>query len=269
MFEDLQTLLQLSPFSLFLTIVCGAVFGSFASFLGYRLFNKDKDVNIYGRHSICCYCKHKLSIIDLIPFFSYILLQGKCRYCKKFIPIWHFLAEIFMVISFAYATYHFQGINQNSLLMCIICFCLITQSIIDTRVMMSSDALHAVEFVSVFLLATNIGITRQYIISCYIAMIVIFFLFGLIMQKILKKECLGFGDIKLFAILAPVISIEKMPFFFALCGGFGIIIYFLQKFYQQKNKPLIKKIKSLIDKDRQPFPFIPAIYFAFLLAFYF
>ena len=153
--------------------------------------------------------------------------------------------------------------------MWVVCFCLITQSIIDTRIMMSSDALHAVEFVSIFFLATNIGINKQYIIFSYVAIVVFFCIFSWIMKKIIKKNCIGYGDIKLFIILSPIIDIEKLPLFFALCGSFGIATYFLQKFHQQKNTSMVYRFKALFSKNRQPFPFIPAIYMAFLLAFYF
>lgn len=58
----------------------GITFGSFYTLAVYRI---PKGEDITHTHSYCPKCNHKLSIIDLIPVFSYIFLHGKCRYCKN------------------------------------------------------------------------------------------------------------------------------------------------------------------------------------------
>jgi leader peptidase (prepilin peptidase)/N-methyltransferase len=37
--------------------------------------------------SHCAACNHRLSILDLVPVFSYIWLRGRCRYCQAHIPL--------------------------------------------------------------------------------------------------------------------------------------------------------------------------------------
>ena len=78
------------------TAIIGLIFGSFATFVGFRLFNDE--VSITGKRSVCCKCKHKLAFFDLIPFFSFLFLKGRCRYCREKIPFWHFVAEVLMPI---------------------------------------------------------------------------------------------------------------------------------------------------------------------------
>ena len=253
---------------MFLAIIFGAVFGSFSTFLGYRLFNNK--LKLTGIRSVCPKCEHKLSVFDLIPVLSFLLLHGKCRYCHSRIPIWYIFSEIAMIVSFILAIKHFDGANIKSFLMCLICFCLITQSIIDYRVMMSSDVLHIIELFAIFFLAYLSGTKISYIVIGYFIVALIFFVIASVMKKILKKDCIGFGDIKLFIILSPLIPFEKMPFFFALCGLFGIIFYFLKVFcIQQRNLSLPSRLELSKCRECQQFPFIPAIFFAFLLAFYF
>lgn len=75
----------------------GIYFGSFFTLAIYRI---PKGENITYKHSYCPNCNHKLGILDLIPIFSYILLGGKCRYCKKPIRIRYFLLEIFTGLVF-------------------------------------------------------------------------------------------------------------------------------------------------------------------------
>ena len=43
--------------------------------------------------SHCDACQRRLAAIDLIPVFSYILLRGRCRYCKARIPLRVLLVE--------------------------------------------------------------------------------------------------------------------------------------------------------------------------------
>ena len=57
----------------------GIVIGSFLNVLIYRLPLKE---NIATESSHCMSCGHKLQWYDLVPLVSYMMLGGKCRYCK-------------------------------------------------------------------------------------------------------------------------------------------------------------------------------------------
>lgn len=75
----------------FLTgFIFGTILGSFLKVLADRSL---EDESFKGR-SVCPKCKHKLGFLDLIPIASYILLKGKCRYCKKPIPSEYLLIEV-------------------------------------------------------------------------------------------------------------------------------------------------------------------------------
>lgn len=81
----------------FLIFIIGTLFGSFFSLAIYRI--PIKQSIMYGR-SYCPRCNHKLGIFDLIPVFSYILLGGKCRYCKEKIRGRYIYLEVFSGIAF-------------------------------------------------------------------------------------------------------------------------------------------------------------------------
>ncbi len=76
------------PLSLFI--------GSFFGVLIDRIYRSEQFVR--GR-SYCEHCKHTLQTLDLIPLFSYIFLNGKCRYCKKEIPAWLPLIELITAVT--------------------------------------------------------------------------------------------------------------------------------------------------------------------------
>lgn len=75
-----------------LIFILGLSVGSFLNVLIPRLKSGKKGI-ISGR-STCPSCKTKLKTLDLIPLLSFLLLKGKCRYCKSPIPIFYPLIEL-------------------------------------------------------------------------------------------------------------------------------------------------------------------------------
>ena len=65
---------------LLLAGIIGLVVGSFLNVCIYRI-PKGESVSYPPSH--CGSCNHKLSSIDLMPILSYVLLKGRCRYCRK------------------------------------------------------------------------------------------------------------------------------------------------------------------------------------------
>lgn len=248
--------------NLFLQIVIICIIGTslsyFATRIAWRLFFtskiKGKKINLFSK-SICLKCGYNLSIIDIIPIFSFLKLRGKCRYCNGKISILYLMAEIFIPINFMLATYFFGGINIQSLLLCAIIFCLTIQSIIDIRVMMSSDVIHIIEFILCILLAKLIGITNIQIILMIVFTFVFFMFIGLSMKYIKKQDSLGFGDIKLFMILSCLFNFREFVWFITLSGLCGVLFFYIKKLF--------------INSDENIFPFIPSIFIAFLFAFYY
>ncbi len=249
-------------FNVLLAGFFGAIFGSFSTFVGYRLFNEKQKLT--GSRSVCCNCGQQIKFYDLIPIFSFLLLRGKCRFCRKSIPFWHFLAELFTLFSFAYSVYFFNGFNVLSISMCVLCWCLITQSIIDYRVMMSSDVLHLIELGTCVIVSFFLGYDFWHIFMMMVFTICFFLLLSFIMKLVLKKDCLGFGDVKLFAILSVLFNFEGFVVFIGLCGFCGILFYVLKNVHEKFS---LEKTTNGLNYEKS-FPFIPSITIAFFLAFY-
>lgn len=68
----------------------GAIVGSFLNALLFR-YNTGRSV-MRGR-SACMRCGHTLHAVDLVPVLSYVLLRGKCRYCRARISLQYPLIE--------------------------------------------------------------------------------------------------------------------------------------------------------------------------------
>ncbi|HET9850064.1 MAG TPA: prepilin peptidase [Candidatus Saccharimonadales bacterium] len=71
--------------------ILGVCLGSFVNALTWRL-EKGKDW-VRGR-SQCPHCGHQLAARDLVPLFSWLILRGRCRYCKQSISVQYPLVEL-------------------------------------------------------------------------------------------------------------------------------------------------------------------------------
>ena len=90
-----QIPLPLQIFLYLLMFILGAVMGSFlccqARRIHYRDTHKNQKMN---KRSVCLHCKKQLKWYDNIPIISWVILQGKCRYCKHKIGVAEIIAEI-------------------------------------------------------------------------------------------------------------------------------------------------------------------------------
>lgn len=84
-----------------LAIIAGLIFGSFLTFLFYRI--KHHEPWLWGEgaaRSKCPSCGTVLRARDLIPVVSWVLSRGRCRYCGQGISIRYPLIEIACAIIF-------------------------------------------------------------------------------------------------------------------------------------------------------------------------
>lgn len=75
----------------------GAIFGSFSNVVIVR---KIREESIIYPPSHCDACGKKLKAFDLVPLLSFVLLRGKCRYCKNKIPLDTFVIELVLGLLF-------------------------------------------------------------------------------------------------------------------------------------------------------------------------
>ncbi|MFA5133764.1 MAG: prepilin peptidase [Patescibacteria group bacterium] len=75
----------------------GAAIGSFIAASVYRMANRQP---IAKGRSECVFCRYRLTIFDLIPIISFLVLRGKCRKCGAPIDRGDFFVEIIAGILF-------------------------------------------------------------------------------------------------------------------------------------------------------------------------
>lgn len=207
----------------------GGVFGSFLNMLAYRLPEK---VSLKGR-SICPACKHPLSSMDLIPYLSYILLKGRCRYCGDKIGVRYFFIEVVCGVSFVF-TYYYFGFKWLMLKYTYLCLVFILVTIIDLRYKIIPNHIVVANII--------IGLVLHFFswndISVMSSLIG-FLVGGSILFLIALIGPMGGGDIKLMASLGLFLGWKKIIIAIILSfiiGGFISLILVILKIKGRKDK---------------------------------
>src|ERR1700750_1932609 len=84
--------------------VIGLLFGSFLNVCISRLPRKESVVH---PRSHCPQCGAPIRWYDNIPILSWVLLRGRCRACKRCIPIRYALVEVAVGLWFSFLTGQF------------------------------------------------------------------------------------------------------------------------------------------------------------------
>ena len=189
-----------AAYLVFLGFVFGACMGSFINCAAVRLA---KGEGFARGRSHCPVCGHTLSALELIPLLSWLALRGRCRWCGARISARYPLTELALGVSCAGAAARW-GLSwqtvEHSVLFCI----LLAMALIDLDSMELPDALQlagAAVFV-VFLPAHEAPLERLKSGALTAAAVILLLLaLSLCMDRVLKRESLGGGDIKLLGML--------------------------------------------------------------------
>lgn len=191
-------------FYLIIFFILGTLFGSFFTVIGLRLPNHEDFIKT---RSHCDTCNHKLSLIDMVPLFSYIFLRGKCRYCHTKINPLSTYMEFFTGILFALSFYVF-GFSYELLIALGMVAMLVIISISDLSYYIIPD--EVLFFFSIYFSIINIinnGI-QSAIISIGSGIVLFGFMYGIMIlgNLIFKRESLGGGDIKLMFVFGILVN---------------------------------------------------------------
>lgn len=149
-----------------------------------------KEDFIFSR-SKCTNCNQQLNIFDEIPLISYLLLKGRCRYCKVQIPAEYFVTEFlggaaFLKIDFS---------NPHDAITAIILFNILLAAISDYQ---SKEFDIAFVFPAFFISALRIIKTFEQInITDLVEFCPIFLLF---LYETIKHK-IGKGDLLIYLVL--------------------------------------------------------------------
>lgn len=191
----------LTAYILFLVFVLGACLGSFLTCLAGRAAQGEK--HPWKGRSRCDSCGRTLDVLDLIPIASWLFLRGRCRTCGAKIPPRCVITEVLCAAVFWSVVWR-MGLTWQALEALILACCLVYLSLMDLDTMELPGIPMVVGAVSwlIFLFAYPDplhrllwGLVGAAAIGGGVLAV------SLIADKVMGRETMGGGDIKLLALL--------------------------------------------------------------------
>ncbi len=247
----------------FLTVIVflfGACIGSYLNVCIYRI---PRDISTVAPRSYCPDCGKGIPWFCNIPFFSYIFLRGKCRYCRKKISPRYFLVEALVAILFTLIWLKLAVFTEHRPLNLVpvydwklvpvywlVIFGLLLGTFVDFEHMIIPDrvtlggiaaglvlsaaipSLHGQQSILRSLLWSGAGAATGWGILWLVAVV------GSI---IFRKDAMGFGDVKLLSAIGAFLGVKAVLFAIvvsSLCGSLaGLALVFAGKKEMQSRIP--------------------------------
>jgi len=196
-----------------LIIIFGLILGSFANVCISRI---PKEESIISPLSHCPKCGEPIKWFDNIPVVSFIVLRAKCRKCRERISIQYPLIELTTGIAFFLAALRFK-IDIALLFYMFFILLLIIISAVDFYYMVIPDSL-SLAILSIGIIGCFFGVCpgaslKSRLINSLLGVITgggTLYVLGFIGSKLMNKEAIGGGDIKLLAAIGAVLGWSKI-----------------------------------------------------------
>ena len=237
-----------------LIFIYGLLIGSFLNVVIYRI---PREENIAWPGSHCPGCGHGLKWYDNIPLLSYLLLKGRCRYCKEEISLQYPLVEALNGIIYVLLYIFFYQVKLDFVFLALISSTLLAILVIDLKEQLIPDVLVVIVLISSIihraLLHFLEGIPFP-LTDSLLGLIIAGGLFLLIV--FVSRGGMGGGDVTLIGALGFVLGLKGILTVIFLSFVLGSVISIFL---------LAARIKSRKD----PIPFGPFIVISFYITLFF
>lgn len=225
---------------LFFVFIVGISFGSFANVIILRLPRKQ---SILRPASYCYYCNKKIRWFDNIPIVSFIVLGGKCRWCNKRISFRYPCIELLTGLMFVFTYIHFKATPVSLLFFLIFNFFLLCIMVIDLEHYIIPDFFSVgMIIIGIVFSPWNTFIGSQHFLNIArsfggcIAGGLLLLIVAVVTEKILKKETMGGGDIKLVAGIGAFLGWKGVFYSIFTASIIGSIVGFMLIMLKIKRK---------------------------------
>ncbi len=221
-------------------LIIGLCVGSFLNVVALRAFSEE---SIVIPPSKCPKCNHKLMWYHNIPLLSYIMLGGKCAFCKCKISIQYPIVECFTGVMFL-ISYLIFGLSFQTLFSWIFISFLIVMSITDIKETVVFNK-HVYSFIAVMYLISLLSYQVKYWWFGLLGIITAFILFELLARigyLFVNSRLFGEGDTYIAMGIGAIVGPLGLIAVTVLSIIFDVIVMFPMIFVnsvKNKNKDMI------------------------------
>ncbi len=213
---------------LIFVFVVGAIVGSFLNVCIHRLPRRE---SIIRPPSHCPNCKKPIPWRDNIPLLSFILLGGRCRFCRDRIAWRYFIVELLTAGAFL-ALYMFLGLSVKFFFSLLFLSLLIVATFVDFEHEEIPDEVSVGGLILALVLSAvfptfmgaaspGAGLARS--VFGAIAGGVSIYLVGALGKIAFRRDAMGEGDVKLMAMIGAFLGARLVMLSFFIAPLFGSI----------------------------------------------
>jgi leader peptidase (prepilin peptidase)/N-methyltransferase len=191
--------------NLLLIALFGLAWGSFLNVVIYRV---PLGMSLLRPPSTCPSCRARIRPYDNVPFFSYIILGGKCRRCGFRIPFSYFLVEVLTPLSFLLLYFHHgRTPGLPFIASCLFASAMIALGFIDSYHQILPDVITMPGLA----LALAYGLFRQdmsfrqVLVGAVVGSGFLLFIYGAYFL-VRRKEGLGMGDVTMLLVIGAFLG---------------------------------------------------------------
>ncbi len=209
------------------TIVAALLGLLIGSFLNVCIYRWPQNLSVVRPRSHCARCHETIAWYDNIPILSYALLGGKCRRCHAPISMRYPIVELLTAAAFAYFWWNantlFAGVKACVFAAMLIglVFCDLEARILPDEITLGGIVAglafaymtpmpRQIEPIVASLAGTEISGSVASLLEAAAGAVVpagFLWLFGWLYSKVRRREGLGFGDVKLMAMIGAFLGL--------------------------------------------------------------
>ncbi len=225
-----------------LMFILGAIVGSF---LNVCIVRMPHEKSVVKPRSHCVHCKKQLLWYDNIPFVSYILLKGRCRFCGQKISPRYFLVELIAAVTFVIFYQYFGLTAFLPAYLTMVCgFIVATFVDFEHRIIPDEisvggtvagvlfsafiPALHGIDAGTESVLFVHVKSLGLSLFGILVGGGSIYAM-GVLGDFLFKKESMGGGDVKLMAMVGAFLGWKLAILTFFLAPFFGAVYGIAEK----------------------------------------
>jgi len=220
---------------LFANIVAVLLGASIGSFLNVCIYRLPRRISIVSPSSFCPACGNRIKPYHNIPVLSYIFLRGRCAYCGARFSARYPLVEA-LTAALAWATLQRFGLSVPAPIYFVFLCALVVATFVDIEFKIIPDEITLGGLALGLLLSPLLP--QGFVSSLFGAVLGggILWLVAFLYERITGREGMGFGDVKLLAMMGCFLGARNIPLILLASSLAGSVVGVAMMVFFKKSR---------------------------------